>query len=345
MVFDPSATVLVGAIEGQNLTEEERRFFAQTPLSGVTLFGRNIDQDHHDKIRDLIADLSRLQPHAAPPLMIAVDQEGGRVARFRGRAPNDGPALDLVGGLSTPSALGDLHQYGARVGRYLAHLGINVNFAPVLDVLSDKTHNAIGDRAFGRSPDTVTQRAEAFLDGLLSTGVMGCLKHFPGQGDATVDTHLGAAVVDLDRPSLEREAIAPFRSLVSKSPMVMIAHCVYPALDPLPASQSRAIMHDLLRVEMGYQGVIVSDDMTMGAVPQDENDWRESILAAIHGGADMLLVCRHVERMRLAYETLTQAAKRSPETARRLEEAALRVLHLRRSFHGAPDKGRPFVGL
>lgn len=329
---DAAAAVLVCAIEGREISAPERRFFESIPVSGVTLFGRNIDQENQPAVGTLVTELQSLRPSSAPDLVIAIDQEGGRVARLKAPFPNRGPAMHLASGMPVPEALGLIQSYGAEVGSALRRLGINVNFAPVVDVLSEPENHAIGDRAFGTAPQSVMDRAEAFLDGLQSTGVKGCLKHFPGQGDAKVDTHVGTAVVKAPLSLLEERELMPFRTLLPKAPMVMIAHCIYPALAPVEASRSPHVMGDLLREKLGYQGVIVSDDMTMGAIPQDEKAWQAVLVEAVYAGADMLLVCRHLERFRLAHEALAREAQSKPFFARRLTEAANRVMTLRKSL-------------
>ncbi len=331
---DAAATVLVCAIEGREISAPEREFFESVPVSGVTLFGRNIDQENQDAVRTLVTDLQRLRPASSPDLVIAIDQEGGRVARLKAPFPNRGPAMQLASGSPAPEALDLIQSYGAEVGSALRRLGINVNFAPVVDVLSEPENHAIGDRAFGTDPYAVMDRAEAFLNGLQSTGVKGCLKHFPGQGDAKVDTHIGTAVVRAPLSVLEKRELTPFRTLLPKAPMVMIAHCIYPALAPVEASRSPDVMENLLRRKLGYQGVIVSDDMTMGAIPQDEKGWQAVLVEAVYAGADMLLICRHLERFRLAHEALTREAQSKPSFASRLTEAANRVMALRRSLRG-----------
>ena len=329
---DAAAQVLVCAVEGKTLSTAERQFFSRVAVSGITIFGRNIEQTDQGKVSDLILECQSLRPPGSPPLVIAVDQEGGRVARLKPPFPNQGPAMLLAGGLNDKSALLSIESAGFELGAALKDLRINVNFAPVLDILTEPTNHAIGDRSFGNTVDAVTLRAGAFLNGLQSSGIIGCLKHFPGQGAAKVDTHVGSAVVDLPASVLNNRELSPFRALLKAAPMVMIAHCIYPAFSPKEASRSPEIMQELLRKKLAYEGVIVSDDMTMGAIPQDEKTWQNAIIESIQSGADMLLICRHLERFQLAYETLTQAARRSSTFAERLEDAAQRVLVLRQTL-------------
>jgi beta-N-acetylhexosaminidase len=329
-----AGSVLICAVEGTALTSVERAFYAATPVSGLTLFTRNIPHPDYRKLRGLVGELQSLRPAGAPPLVVAIDQEGGRVNRFKTKDwpdfPNEGPALQLAGGKTDFDALQSIRSYARTVARALAGVGINTDFAPVCDIDTEPTNTAIGDRCFAKDAEGVTLRAGAFLDGLQDEGVLGSLKHFPGQGDARVDTHYGKGVIDLPRGVLDRRELAPFRALLPRAPMVMISHCVYPALAPEEASLSPRIMNDLLRGELGFTGVVVSDDMTMGAMAQDDAAWGAALVSAVLAGADMLLVCRHIDKCRLAYEVLEREAARSPAFARRLAAAAARVVALRR---------------
>jgi beta-N-acetylhexosaminidase len=246
--------------------------------------------------------------------------------------------LTLADGKADQSALAEIQQYGVRVGARLRELGINVNFAPVVDLLTEPRNTAIGDRCFGQTPETVSARAGAFLAGIQSQDVWGCLKHFPGQGHAYIDTHLGQAVVDLPLNLLENRELLPFIHLKDQAAMIMVAHCIYPKWSKLEASRSPEIMNDLLRTKLGFNGLIVTDDMLMGAIPQTEQEWSQAIVDSVAAGADLVLVCKDLSRAQLAYSALKEAESRSPEFKQRLAQAAAKVLRLRRS-RGASDLG------
>lgn len=325
-MLDHAGAVLVCAVEGTVLTDAEREFLGRT--SGVTLFAWNVPEDHA-RLLDLTTSLQACRSAGAPPLVIAIDQEGGRVRRLKAPFPNAGPAMGLAGGKDDLSALNEIRAIAHDMAARLLRLGVNVDFAPCVDILTEATNTAIGDRAFGMDAKTVAKRAGAFMAGLHDAGVLGCLKHFPGQGDAKVDTHLGSAVVDLPIKQLMEREVAPFAALIEQAPMVMVAHCIYPQWAAEEASRSPRIMQGLLRRELGFGGVIVSDDMLMGAVPQDEQAWQDAIIETVAAGADMVLVCRHLERAKLAHAALKREAARHPAFAARLEDAALRMLALR----------------
>jgi beta-N-acetylhexosaminidase len=212
----------------------------------------------------------------------------------------------------------------------LSQLGINVNFAPVTDIHTEPTNISIGDRCFGNTVEQASLRAGAFLDGMQSRRVLGCLKHFPGQGHARVDTHEGTAVIDVNLQTLLSRELEPFRRLLPNAKMVMISHSIFPALCEREASRSKIIIMDWLRTRLGFTGVVVSDDMNMGALPQDVENWKAAMIDAVAAGCDMLLVCRHLPRYIMALEALRSESAKSSAFRSRLEDAASRVTKLRR---------------
>lgn len=326
---DAASAVLIAAVEGFELTPDEERFFREESPAGVTLFRRNIPQDNYPQTAILNQALQNTRSSGQPPLLVAIDQEGGRVSRIGPPFPNRGPAMQIEGGRTDRHALDSLRRYGSDVGKALWDIGVNVDFAPVLDVLTEPTNTAIGDRCFGVTPEQVSPRASAFLEGLQSEKVLGCLKHFPGQGNARVDTHLGTAIIDVSLQTLITREMVPFKELIPKCPMVMISHSIFPALCDHEASRSKIIIMDWLRARLGFEGVVVSDDMNMGALPQEIAIWKDALIDAVAAGCDALLVCRHLDRCYAALDALRAEANRSPAFAERLEDAARRVTKMR----------------
>ena len=329
-MIDAASAVVIAAVEGLTLTPDEVKFFKEESPAGVTLFKRNIPQDNYQGVQNLNNALQEMRSPGSPPLIIAIDQEGGRVSRMPKSFPNLGPAQFLEGGKSDPQALRNIQHYGKQVGDALLGCGVNVNFAPVLDILTEPTNLAIGDRVFGLSPEDATARAEAFLEGMHSSRVLGCLKHFPGQGDAHVDTHVGPAVIDINLQTFLTRELVPFRQLSNKAMMVMISHSIFPVLCDREAGRSPTIIMNWLRGRLGFKGVVVSDDMNMGALPQQIKEWQAALVDAVAAGCDMLLVCRHLDRCYAALEALRTEARRSPAFHTRLEDAALRVTAMRK---------------
>lgn len=330
--LEAASAVIVAAIESTEINSSEAEFFRKFPVAGVTLFRRNI-APIFSQISQLNENLQRVlrKPQLGSGI-IAVDQEGGRVSRIAAPFPNLGPAENILNGDTTTEAIAHLYNYGFIVGASLARLGFNVNFAPVCDINLNPDNVVIGDRSFGRTAEEAASRAEAFLKGMQASGVRGSLKHFPGQGVGSADTHLGSDVISKTLEELERVELIPFRKMLSQCEMVMISHSIYPHLDHVPASLSEKVMRGLLREKLGYKGLVVSDDMNMKAIAQDDQSWQQAIITAISHGADLALVCRHVERAAMAIDALMRESARSPAFAARLQDAALRVRQYRLSL-------------
>jgi beta-N-acetylhexosaminidase len=331
-----ASSVVSGALAGIHLTAEEKKFLSREAHPGVTLFSRNLDAESREGINycvlsELIQQLQSLRTEAAP-LLISIDQEGGRVARLKGPILDPGPAQLLSQGRTDAAAQQEIFASASAMGYGLRAIGINCNFAPCLDILTNESNTAIGNRVFATSAESVSLRGAAFLQGLQQGGVVGCLKHFPGQGDAPVDTHKGSAIIPVSAKQLWERELAPFRYCLPHASMVMVAHCIYPALDTCEATRSLVLIEEWLRKKMGYTGVVVSDDMRMGAVAGDMEAWRGYLVESLLAGIDLLLICEGLEHWQTAIETLEKEAIRSLAFRRRLTEAASRVLTLRLSL-------------
>lgn len=259
----PSGRILAG-FSGLSLPDEVVALARAQALAGVVLFRRNIDSD--EQLLALVAEVHRAFEGQATPI-IAVDQEGGRVQRLIE------PRV-AVAPIPAMRALGDyldsqgFEALGALVGRDLRRYGVNLDFAPVLDVDTNPNNPIIGDRAFGRTPDEVCARALSFGRGLEAVGVMWCGKHFPGHGDTSVDSHLELPTLTHGRERLDMIELPPFVAAVkARAPMIMTAHIVFAGLDSeRPATLSPSVVPAILRGELGYDGVVASDDLEMKAI-------------------------------------------------------------------------------
>lgn len=326
--------LIVGGFDGPHLTPTFRDALERGERGGAVLFRRNLRGSVDDA-----AALNRAIVDAAgpglPPL-IAIDQEGGRVTRL-------GPPVLR---LPTMRALGqigdtDLIRRAARtLGTELAAIGFNMDFAPVLDVDTCPTNPIIGDRSFSSDAATVTRLGAAYASGLQEAGVMACGKHFPGHGDTAVDSHLELPRVDLPRTRLDEVELVPFRGLrAGVCSALMTAHVVYDALDPRnPATLSRAVVHDLLRIELGFDGLLVSDDLEMKAVA-DRQTVEEIAVGAIRAGCDVLLICASEPLQTRAHEALVRAAEGDPALRRQIEASVARGLSARRARPPRPLAG------
>ncbi|MCA9574110.1 MAG: beta-N-acetylhexosaminidase [Myxococcales bacterium] len=292
-------------------------------LAGIILFKRNLPDIH--AALEATREYRALHTPTSLPL-IAVDQEGGRVARLREPVLKLPPAQELA--RRGPKAI---RAAAEQLGKQLRVLGFNVDFAPVLDVDTNADNPIIGDRAFGHTAEAVIEAALPFADGLTDAGVIACGKHFPGHGDTDTDSHLALPRLPHDLERLRHVELAPFKAAAGRVPCVMTAHVVFDALDPgVPATLSRRVITDLLRGELGYEGAIVSDDLEMKAIA-DHYGSGDAGVRAIDAGCDMLLVCSEVARALEVRDALLKRAENDAAFAARLQDAAARVDRLAQS--------------
>lgn len=271
---------------GPALTEKEKRFFAETDPLGFILFSRNVESP--EQVRALVTSLRECVGRQAPVL---IDQEGGRVQRLKLPHWPPRPAMAKFGLLAEK----DLMQ-ARRAARLNAHLiaaelqdlGIDVDCAPLLDVPVAGADNIIGDRAFGSDPALVADLGRAVMDGLLDGGVMPIVKHIPGHGRATVDSHKALPIVIEERALLEKTDFAPFRSL-RDAPWAMTAHVIYSAYDDRrPATLSKKVVGEVIRGFIGFEGVLLSDDLSMHAL---SGSFEERARVSLQAGCDVVLHC------------------------------------------------------
>lgn len=306
-------------------------------LGGFILFKRNLPgAESLADVAMLTSTLRALCPADVPP-WIAVDQEGGRVARL-------GPPLLKLPPMRRVGALDDVAltaRVAEALGQQLALLGFNTDFAPVLDIDTNPDNPVIGDRSFGADAAIVTRHGLAFARGLQRAGVIACGKHFPGHGDTDLDSHLALPRLTHDRARLDAVELLPFRSARGAIDAIMTAHVVFDAIDPqLPATLCRAAITGILRDELGYDGVIVSDDLEMKAVA-DHYGVADAACRAIDAGCDAVLICSKPELCVTAYEALVARAERDREFAARLEAAAQRGIALRLRRRSNADAAAP----
>ncbi len=312
---------LAVGFDGTRPGPAERAALVRIGPGAVVVFRRNLDSP--GRFAEFRADLDGLP---TPPVIVALDQEGGRVSRLE-------PWIGATPSAAMLARSGDAatRRFGAATGLALRTLGFNADFAPVVDLSPLDANNGIGDRSFGTDPDQVARIAGAFLEGLQGTRVAGCLKHFPGLGRTMVDSHLERPRVDASLEDLERTDLIPYRALGGVAAMVMVGHACYPCLEPdgdRPASLSGRVISGILRQRMGFRGLVVSDDLEMGAVTGFEDD----ACNALGAGCDLLLYCRDLARAERAKRSIELAANSHPAFARRVAEAASRVTATARRF-------------
>lgn len=280
---------LIFGLAGPALNDDERALFRECDPAGYILFARNIVD--REQMRALTDDLRSLSGRDMLPILI--DQEGGRVARMR--PPTwppfpAGAALDRLYEIAPASAIAAARANALALALMLADVGVTVNCTPVLDVRRAGTHDALGDRAMGHEPMRVAALGRAVLSGLRDGGVAGVIKHMPGLGRATVDSHHDLPVVEASEAELA-EDLAPFIALAD-APMAMTTHVVYPVWDAeRPATQSPTVITDIIRGRIGFHGLLMTDDLDMRALKGSAGERAATSLAA---GCDIALQCNGV---------------------------------------------------
>ncbi len=279
-------TPAIFGVSGPELTADERDFFRDADPAGYIYFARNCES--REQMRRLSDDLRGI--HGRDRLIISIDQEGGRVARMKPPEWTRYPSGEVFAGLydiAPASAIEAVRVNAQAMALELAEVGISVNYHAPLDVRRPETDDAIGDRALGSDPQQVAALGRALLDGMHRGGVVGCLKHMPGHGRATCDSHHEMPVVDASPEELETD-IAPFRAL-SDTPVGMSAHIVFKAWDPdHPATQSPKVIDDIIRGAIGFDGLLLTDDIDMQAL---EGSIAERSQRALAAGCDIALNC------------------------------------------------------
>ena len=329
--------LLIIGFDGTEMSPRLASLLTKIKPAGVILFARNITgaEQTHTLLREC-------QKHVGTPLLTCVDLEGGRVDRFRnviGPAPS---AADVF-------ATGDrrlFRKHGRILGENCRALGFNLDFAPALDLAFEASRSVMSSRSVSADPKEVVTYAREFLRGLGETGVFGCGKHFPGLGEANLDTHHELPSVEKPFKKLWDEDLVPYRIMRRELPFVMISHAAFPAVtkNRTPASLSKKWMTDVLRKKIGYHGLICSDDLEMGGVLAAA-PIEQATIGHIRAGGDLALICHQEDFILRAHEAMIREAERDRGFARRVQESARRVLafkkkHLTRARPTAPTARR-----
>lgn len=310
--------VMIG-IHGTDVNDDSKYMLNNYHIGGVTLFDRNLTSE--EQTQQLTKDLQATAKAGGQkvPLFIGVDEEGGQVVRGKSFIEPPPSQRELGAGETTV-----VEDWADKTAKRLKALGINVNFAPVADVGSG------AGRSYSDDADKVAICVKAAAQGYEANGELFALKHFPGIGKGTVDSHQEVSSINASKETLEQEDLLPFRNIIEDTPaenfMVMVSHLKYPALDAdHSASQSKAIMTDLLRGDMHYDGIIITDDMEMGAVANHES-FKKLGVNAIEAGADIVLICHEYEHEQEIYEGILEAYENGEISEERLNESVRRIV-------------------
>jgi beta-N-acetylhexosaminidase len=322
--------LLIGSLAGPTITPEVRSLAREFSLGGIVLFSRNIEAP--EQVKELSIDLQTLASDL--PLWVSVDQEGGRVARLR-KPFTEWPPMAVLG----RSGSVDLaSRFAQALAAELRAVGITLDYAPVLDIHTNPRNPVIGDRALAEDADLVARLGGAIVRGLQDNGVAACGKHFPGHGDTSVDSHLDLPLVEHPPDRIRRVECVPFREAIRADvAFIMTAHVLVPSLDEEnPATLSPRIIQAMLRDELGYPGVILSDDLEMKALARSYAV-PEAAVQAITAGCDALLVCSgDVDVQAATLEALVYAVEDGRIAYKQIEDALKRLRHAKERFLAAP---------
>lgn len=318
---------------GPVVPPEIRALVREFDLGGVVLFGRNCVEPA--QVAELACELRALGPEQ--PLWVAVDQEGGRVARLK-RPFTEWPPMAALGRAGDE---GLARRFAGALAAELRAVGISLDLAPVVDVLTNPRNTVIGDRALGDQADTVARLGRAIIEALQAGGVAACAKHFPGHGETAADSHEELPVVDLPPERLRAVELVPFRAAIdARVTAIMVGHLLVPALDETqPASLSPAIVKRLLREELGFGGLVVTDDLEMKAI-SGRQAVEQAAVAALSAGCDLLLVCgTDHDRQVGVLEAIIHALEQNVVPRTEVEEALARQREAKaRVMAGAPAR-------
>ncbi|HZX45854.1 MAG TPA: beta-N-acetylhexosaminidase [Clostridia bacterium] len=320
--------LLMVGIEGTELDGDTAKFLKERRIGGVILFGRNIQS-----VEQAAALTEALKGLETGPggvgMLIGTDQEGGRVNRLpgeRGKFPS-AKALAADGGPER------VREAAGEMAAQLKEMGINLNFAPILDINSNPNNPVIGDRAFGSDPETVSKMGLAFIRGTLDQGIIPVAKHFPGHGDTLVDSHTDLPVVENTMDRLQSFELVPFKKAVEGGiPAIMSAHMLLPQIDSdNPATLSPEIIGGILRERLGFDGVVVSDDLDMGAITKLYSPG-EAAVRAVKAGIDIVLIGHTRDNMASVFDALAEALRSGEIDQETIDRAVKRVLVLKERF-------------
>jgi len=318
-------------LPGTEIDQEARELIEEIQPGGIILFGRNIESPQ--QVRKLLDDARALIP---TPVLCGVDQEGGLVDRLR----EVFPPMPSARALRQHGDLAGVRTLGRVAGELLRMLGFDINFAPVMSIITQERSqltNGLYSRSFGSSPGEVLGYTTVYMRGLQASGCLGCLKHFPGIGAGNVDSHIEMPLVPLSRDDLLAQDLAPYIELFQRADdrvrVVMVSHGGFPNIDIKhgttggliePASISQRIVNNLLRQELGYRHLVVTDDLEMGAIAK-QFQIEDASIRAFSAGEDMLLICATPETIRRGYHGLLKAVQDKKFTERRLQGSLRRI--------------------
>lgn len=333
-MVDKLGQLLFIGIRGKTLTQDDAEFIITNNIGGVILFARNIESP--EQVHALCTQIQAVRHKTRDklPLFIGIDQEGGRVARLK--APfTVWPPLAEIGKLDSTSVA---FKFALTMGAELRAVGINTDFAPCVDVFTNPKNTVIGDRALSSDPEQVAKLASALVRGYIKSGIIPCAKHFPGHGNTLADSHDELPVEDADIERLKSVELVPFKKVFrARLDMVMTAHIKFPKIDPeYPATLSEKFIKEVLRNDLRYRGLVVTDDLGMAALTKNFST-EEIAVKAVQAGCDILMFCNKFDDQKVAIDALQKALKDHKISAKQIDESYARVVALKKDMLTNPD--------
>lgn len=325
---------LIIGLSGPTLTPEEKTFIIDNNIAGVVLFARNLIEPK--QIHELCTELQSLRHKMIDkaPLFISVDMEGGRVARLKSPF-TIWPAVKNLGDLDNPTIT---FHFANRMGQELKAIGINLDFAPCVDIFSNPKNTVIGDRSVGSDPELVAKHTSALVRGYIKSGIISCAKHFPGHGNTLIDSHEDLPVENADLKRLNDFELVPFkRSFRARVDMVMSSHIQFPKVDPKwPVTLSETFLKNILRDDIRFRGIVVSDDLGMKAMTKH---FEPEIIPvrALQAGVEILLYCNEPDAPPKAIEDITTAIAQGSLQKEQLQTSYMKIMNLKKDKLAQPD--------
>ena len=320
-------------IDGYSVDDTAKQLITDKKVGGVILFKNNISNSN--QLLQLINDIKGINSTNKIPIFISVDQEGGRVNRLPSEIKSL-PSNEVVGNKNDNKLAYDI---GKNIGYALGSFGFNMDFAPVLDVNSNPNNTVIGDRSFSNDKDKVASLGASEINGFKDSNIISVAKHFPGHGDTATDSHYALPIINKTLDELKSVEFVPFKkSIEEKVPAIMVSHILMPQIDANnPASMSKTIITDILRKDLKFDGLIVTDDMTMGAVTNDL-DITTACINAINAGADLLLVCHGYDNEINVINAIKDAVNNGIISIDTINRSVYKILSLKENYKITDEK-------
>lgn len=319
--------MLIVGFDGQNINENIKSLILDNHVGGVIFFSNNVES--LEGVINLTNELKKINTSNKFPLFIAVDEEGGSVSR----TPNEFlaiPSAQYIGAFDDENIN---YNIGKIIADELKQQGYNMDFAPSLDILSNPYNTVIGDRSYGETSDIVSRLGIKTMEGIRDSSIVSVIKHFPGHGDTDVDSHYGLPLVEKSLAELKELELIPFENAIKAgADAIMISHILLTKIDSEnPATMSKEVITNVLRENMEFDGVVITDDMTMGAIIENY-DIGEASVKSINAGADIILVCHGYENELNVINSIKNAVKNNIISEERINESVYRILKLKEKY-------------